>query len=397
MDSKSRAYGPKERQWSVNSDVYKYSYSTLSNPRSSFNLLGQCTVRMSQPNQIPIIDSHIHLFAEAHLPRLSWAGELPQGHVLKRGNTVSTYKEATAGARNLTGFVFLETDRFSGLSDDQWEDALAEAEFLSRIAQGRPLQGEGHVGSDAKLCLGVVPWAPVPAGPDALEKYMARLWKLYPGDYRQKVKGVRYLLQSKPAKVMLQPNFISGLQWLGEKDLSFDLGIDARSAGLHQLEEACAMMKQVYGSNSKLRIVINHFCKPNLHLTENDIKNDNPDFVQWTEYIQQMASHPTTYMKLSGFFSELPEQSSDNPSKIADLVTQVKPWVSAVVQAFGPSRIMFGSDWPVCNVGGPGPDKSWQHWHDLVTALLSDLDLSADDVARIWHGSAAEAYRITGY
>ena len=352
---------------------------------------------MSQSSQVPIIDSHIHLFAESHLPRLSWAGELPSGHVLKRGNTVSTYKDATVGAQNLAGFVFLETDRFSGLSEDQWEDALAEAEFLSRIAQGKPLEGEGHVPSDAKLCLGVVPWAPVPAGPDALAKYMARVWSLYPGEYKETVKGVRYLLQNKPPQVMLQADFVAALQWLGDNDLSFDLGIDARSTGLYQLEETCTMMKQVYSSNSKLRIVINHFCKPNLHLTEDDVRKENTDFVQWKKHIEQMASYKTTYMKLSGFFSELPEQSPDEPSKITDLVTRVKPWVSVVLQAFGSNRIMFGSDWPVCNVGGPGPNKSWQHWHDLVTALLSDLDLSVDDIARIWHGTAAEAYRISGY
>jgi L-rhamnono-1,4-lactonase len=352
---------------------------------------------MSQARQPLIIDSHIHLFAETHLPRLSWAGELPKGHVLKRGNTVATYKDATAAAANLVGFVFLETDRISGLAEDQWDDALSEAAFLSRIAQGTPVEGEGHTSADAKLCLGVVPWAPVPAGPSALENYMTKLWTLYPGDYKEKVKGVRYLLQNKPKEVMLQPDFISALQWLGEKDLSFDLGVDARSAGLHQLEEACAMMKKVYSSDCKLRIVINHFCKPNLHLTENDVQTGTADFLRWKQSIEQMASYKTTYVKLSGFFSELPPQSAEEPADIEKLVGRIKPWASIVLEAFTPSRVMFGSDWPVCNVGGPGPDKSWQHWHDLVTALLSSLELSNDDTARIWHGTAAEAYRISSY
>lgn len=352
---------------------------------------------MSPAQKVPIIDSHIHLFAAAHLPRLSWAGGLPDDHVLNRGNTVSVYKEAIAGASNLAGFVFLETDRKSGLADDQWEDTLAEAAFLSRIVRGEPLDGEGHQPSDSKLCLGVVPWAPVPAGPVALQKYMAKVWELYPGAHGQKVKGVRYLLQDKPPKVMLQPDFIAGLQWLGQQDLSFDLGVDARSAGLFQLEETCTMMEQIYGSGSTLRIVVNHFCKPNLRLTENENLGAHPEFLEWKKCIEKMAAHQTTYMKLSGFFSELPPQTADEPTTIHDLVARIRPWAAVVFQVFGPARIMFGSDWPVCNVGGPGPAKSWQHWHDLIATLLENLKLSDEDVARVWHGTAAEAYRISSY
>ncbi|ETN42041.1 uncharacterized protein HMPREF1541_03980 [Cyphellophora europaea CBS 101466] len=350
---------------------------------------------MSSPKLFPIIDSHIHLFAQSHLPRLSWAGSLPDDHVLKRGNTVSVYKEATAGTAPLAGFVFLETDRISGLSDDQWEDALAEAEFLSRIAQGRPSEGEGHEAGDSKLCLGIVPFAPVPAGPAALARYVGRVWDLYPDDYKDKVKGFRYLLQDKPPKTMLQPDFIAGLQWLGQNNLSFDLGVDARSAGLFQLEEACTMMDQLYSTGSTLRIVINHFCKPNLQLPESEASEDHPEFSQWKEYIEKMATHKSTYMKLSGFFSELPPQSVDEPASYATLIARLQPWISVVFKSFGPSRIMFGSDWPVCNVGGPGPAKSWQHWHGLVTTILSDLALSDADLARIWNGTATEAYRIT--
>jgi L-rhamnono-1,4-lactonase len=352
---------------------------------------------MAEVRQKPIIDSHIHLFAESHLPRLSWAGELPDGHVLKRGNTVSSYKDATGGVDNLAGFVFLETDRFSGLADDQWGDALAEAAFLSRIAQGKPLEGEGHTAEDASLCVGVVPWAPVPAGPKALERYMDRLWELYPGECKQKVKGVRYLLQNKPAKVMLHADFISSLHWLGANDLSFDLGIDARSTGLHQLEEARTMMEQLYGSGSNLKIVINHFCKPNLRLAESEARAGHPDFEKWKEHMQQMASYKQTYMKLSGFFSELPPQSADDPANIKDLAARLRPWVEVVIREFSPGRIMFGSDWPVCNVGGPGPAKSWTHWRDTVSAILSDLNLTDGETARIWHGTAAEAYRISDY
>jgi L-rhamnono-1,4-lactonase len=350
---------------------------------------------MPDHESFPIIDSHIHLYAESHLPRLGWSGELPEGHVLKRGNTVEVYKRAVAGTENLRGFVFLETDRKSGLADDQWEDALEEAAFLSRIAQGTSRPDEGHVPADSSLVMGVVPWAPVPAGASALAKYVSQILDLYPEPYRGKVKGFRYLLQDKPKGVMLQPKFIEALQWLGQKDFSFDLGVDARSAGLHQLKEACTMFQRLEESGTNVTVVINHFCKPNLHLTATDALQRHPDFVQWKEYIHQLSTHKTTYMKLSGFFSELPPQSEESPAGIGALLNRIKPWVSEVFEAFGPSRIMFGSDWPVCNVGGPGPTRSWQHWHNLVSALLTDLGLTSEQKARVWSGTAAEAYKIS--
>jgi L-rhamnono-1,4-lactonase len=56
---------------------------------------------------------------------------------------------------------------------------------------------------------------------------------------------------------------------------------------------------------------------------------------------------------------------------------------------------MFGSDWPVCNVEGPGPDLSWRHWHDVVTAILEAENLTDGEKCMIWSGTAAKAYNIT--
>jgi L-rhamnono-1,4-lactonase len=65
-------------------------------------------------------------------------------------------------------------------------------------------------------------------------------------DVWRKVCGVRYLVQDKPAGVMLKPEFVDGLRWLGREGLAFDLGVDARQGGLHQLREAVEMMERVY-------------------------------------------------------------------------------------------------------------------------------------------------------
>ena len=342
----------------------------------------------------PIIDSHIHLYTAASIPRLSWTDDLVDDHVLNRANTVRDYKAATAKTKNLLGFVFLETDRKSGLREDQWNDAIDEVRFLARIAQGKPRPGEGHEVEDSKLVFGIVPWAPIPVGPIKLAKYVDKVLQAFPDDRKYLVKGFRYLLQDKSPRTMLQPDFVDSLHWLGEHSFSFDLGIDARSAGLPQLQEACALLERLHERGSEVNVVVNHFCKPNLRLSNSDEVSDHLDFRRWKVMIENMASFKSTYMKLSGFFSELHPQTPSNPAAISTLVNQLQPWIDAVFQAFTPSRILFGSDWPVCNVGGPGRDDSFQHWHDLVTAILDTLNLTNEEKAMIWAGTAAEAYKI---
>lgn len=342
---------------------------------------------------LPIIDSHIHLYAASHIPSLNWTADLPRDHPLNKQNSLDEYRAATERhAKYLKGFVFLETDRKSGTQATEWGDALDEVDFLIRIARGTPADGEGHRAEDSRLVLGIVPWAPIPAGEIDLSLYVDQV-KQRAGDKWPLIKGFRYLVQDKPVGVMLDPNFIAGLKWLGENDLTFDLGVDARSGGLHQLEEACEMMDRLYESGSRLKIVINHLCKPNLRILSQDVVG-HPEFVRWCTCIQRMASHKYTYMKLSGIFSELVEQSSNEPIDVFDLLHQTKDWVNHVFEEFGPTRTMFGSDWPVCNVGGPGTAESWSHWYDLVNTILRSRGYSEEDKAKIWAGTATEAYNI---
>jgi L-rhamnono-1,4-lactonase len=154
------------------------------------------------------------------------------------------------------------------------------------------------------------------------------------------------------------------------------------------------MMGRVYEDEVKLKIIINHLCKPNLHLSALEA-TAHPDFLDWKDSIQRMARFPDTYMKLSGAFSELPPQEPNQPADIDNLVMHMKPWVEVVLSAFGPERIMFGSDWPVCNVHGPGTDMSWRHWHNTVMAILEAENLTDGEKNMIWNGTAAKAYNIT--
>lgn len=197
---------------------------------------------------IPIIDSHIHLYPASELHTLAW--HTPSSPLTGQ-HSVDEYSVATSAASSLRGFVFLETDRIndlgSGARDGSgWAMPLQEVSWLSRIAAGRPLGGEGHTPAQKDLCLGIVPWAPLPSGVPVLERYVAavrermdeRAWGL--------VRGFRFLLQDKERGTMLRNDFIEGLRWLGRSGFVFDLGVDQRSGGDWQLGEVAELVRRTH-------------------------------------------------------------------------------------------------------------------------------------------------------
>ena len=208
-----------------------------------------------------IVDSHIHLYPGAEVDRLAWCTE---DHPLRGQHSVEDYLEATrdlraASNQKLRGFIFIETDRKSQLETDAgWDEPLHELEWIKRIADGKPRSGEGHESQHAHLCLGVVLWAPLPSGADAMQRYMNRVEDCA-GHMLPLVKGFRYLVQDKPPETMLGVRFIESLRWMGRNGLAFDLGVDTRSGGVWQLKEAVEMIEKAHDglpSDQRVTIVI---------------------------------------------------------------------------------------------------------------------------------------------
>ena len=195
-----------------------------------------------------VVDSHIHLYPRTELSSLAWCKE---GHPLHGQYSIKEYLEATddlckASNQKLRGFVFVETDRKSSLeSEVGWEEPLRELDWIKRIADGTPRTGEGHEPQHANLCLGIVLWAPLPLGSEAVSRYLGRA-KDRAGSTWQLVKGLRYLVQNKPPGTMLSDKFIDALRWMGRNGLAFDLGVDVRSGGLWQLTEAIEMIRRAH-------------------------------------------------------------------------------------------------------------------------------------------------------
>lgn len=196
----------------------------------------------------PIVDSHIHLYPESEVRSLRWCKE---GHPLHSQHSVDEYLNATqdlsqVSNKKLLGFIFIETDRTSSLEIERgWEEPLCEIDWIKRIADGTPRDGEGHSLQHAPLCLGIVPWAPLPSGAEAMSRYIRRAADRA-GSTWQFVKGFRYLVQDKPSGTMLSTGFIDSLGWMGHHGYAFDLGVDARSGGIWQLREAVEMIAKAH-------------------------------------------------------------------------------------------------------------------------------------------------------
>lgn len=348
----------------------------------------------------PIIDSHIHLYARDHIEDLAWTSILASDHALNRQYSVAEYRAASKSQPNLVGFVFVETDRKSSLSEDGWTHPLAELDFLKRIKAGTPKAEEGHTSEDKSFLLGAVPWAPLPTDQSLLTTYLDRMNSGKDENATQSdlVKGFRYLVQDKPHGTQLKPNFINNLLTLERQGLkTFDLGVDFHRNGASQLQESIDMLSEFYvSSTNSLKIVLNHLCKPDLCTPTPKSTSDtsNESFKTWSILIRKFSTFPTTVVKLSGLFSELPPPSPTDPLSTLDYLSLIRPYTRVIFECFGADRIMFGSDWPVCNVGGPGPETSWACWVTVVDAVLGDLDLSRKERARIWAGTANEVYGL---
>jgi L-rhamnono-1,4-lactonase len=284
-----------------------------------------------------------------------------------------------------------------------------EVDWLRRIALGVPKAGEGHEAHHKDLVLAIVPWAPLPSGVEALKRYVGMV-KEKAGESWGKIRGWRYLVQDKEPGTMLQPGFIEGLRWLGKKGWVFDVGVDHHRGGDWQLEETLEMVKRAHDgvpeaekvtfilgrcSASFLTCYVNkciwtdHLCKPDLTIFMEGDVTDDAHFIAWRNAIGLLSRFGKTYIKLSGCFSEIPKEFLNGDAE--KIFEMLQPWLIVVLTAFGPSRIMFGSDWPVCTIGFT---DAWEKWRQIVQRMCQLGNSSTRDEIMLWSGTAIKAYGI---
>ena len=140
------------------------------------------------------------------------------------------------------------------------------------------------------------------------------------------LKGFRHILQAEPKGFMLQPKFLFGIRQLVQYNFTYDILIYP-----HQMSESLSFVKHFPSQ----KFVVDHLAKP-------DIKNNS--FDAWSAGISQLASIENVYCKISGLTTEADWKNW----KPADLM----PYLDFALTKFGPGRLLYGSDWPVCLVAG---------------------------------------------
>ncbi|WP_328347896.1 amidohydrolase family protein [Micromonospora sp. NBC_00421] len=211
--------------------------------------------------------------------------------------------------------------------------------------------------ADDTLVRGVVGWLDVTA--DDVVDRLARLRAARGGDL---LVGIRYSVQDEPDPTFLdRADVRRGIAAVGAAGLAFDLLVRQ-----HQLGAAGRVARDL----PEVRFVLDHLGKPAL---------GGPDLAGWARDLHALAAWTNTTAKLSGLVTEV-QRSSWTPDDL-------RPAVDHALDAFGPDRLMFGSDWPVCLLA-----SSYDRWVDTLAGLLDPL--GPDERAAIWRHTARRAYRL---
>ena len=201
---------------------------------------------------------------------------------------------------------------------------------------------------------GVVGWVPL-VSPDVRGELEA-----FAG--RPKLKAVRHVLQDEPDDgYMLRPEFDRGIAQLKDFGLRYDILIFER-----HLPQAIKLVDR----HPNQIFVLDHLAKPKARTNE---------ISPWRENLRELARRPNVYCKLSGLATEA--------SHAEWTEARLQPYLQAALDAFGPSRLMFGSDWPVCLLA-----IGYQRWYQLVCTFAGKLAPSEQN--RIFGGTAIEAYGL---
>ena len=179
--------------------------------------------------------------------------------------------------------------------------------------------------------------------------------------------GLRPMIQDIPdVDWMLRGD----IQWAYQEIIDLDLSFDALGFPAH-LPNFAALMARY----PEMRVVYDHCVKPQIR--EQQAGQDA--FSKWADGISKLAEDTKGCCKFSGLVTE-----ADDGWTLDDL----RPFAEHVISAFGPDRVMWGSDWPVCRL-----QSDYDTWIDTARNLTSGLGSEAQD--QIFGGTAARFYRLS--
>jgi len=178
-----------------------------------------------------------------------------------------------------------------------------------------------------------------------------------------KFRGMRHLIHEEPdPDWVIQEQVVEGLKQLEQRDLIFEVV----AVFPNHLKHVPLLAERL----PNLRMVIDHLAKPPIKDREME---------PWASQLAAAARYPNVYAKVSGLNTAADWQNWSG----ADL----KPYVDVAVEQFGPERLMFGSDWPVCVLAGDYAKV----WVETKQALEGRSETEID---AILGGTAARVYNI---
>lgn len=224
----------------------------------------------------------------------------------------------------------------------QARQTLAETRWLLELAD------------ENAFVAGVIGWIDLQA-PDAAAQ-------LEPFVSQPKFVGVRHIVQSEADDCfMLRPAFCRGISLLADRDLTYDILIYPR-----HLRVAAELVSRF----PRQRFVLDHLAKPNIRTGE---------IHEWERGVRELAAFPLVFCKLSGLVTEA-DWTSWTPDDL-------RAYFDVAFDCFGASRLLFGSDWPVCSVAA--------EYRKVVSVVENYMaDRSEVDRKAVMGGNAARLWRL---
>lgn len=200
---------------------------------------------------------------------------------------------------------------------------------------------------------GVVGWVDLQA--DTLTERLTALAE------HPEIKGYRHVAQGEPTDFLIRPAVVRGIRRLAEFGMTYDILIYP-----NQLKAALHLVRAV----PEVNFVVDHLAKPYIK---------KQDIIRWSNYMAEVAKCPNVTCKLSGLVTEADWQ---NWSK-----KDFFPYLDVVFDYFGPDRLLFGSDWPVCLVAA--------NYTQVKTLIEEYVHPWGDEVrAKVFGENAVKFYKL---
>ena len=280
---------------------------------------------------IKLLDTHQHLVYR-DVASYSWAKDIPP--LAKDNFTIDDYLKLTEGL-GVAGTIFMET----GVDDPDYQN---EAKYVEKLRQN---PNNGIKG----LIVSIRP------EDDSFDSWFEETIGM-------NVCGYRRILHVMPDDTSQTETFRNNVKKIGKTGKPFDMCyLPTQLQIAYDLAHDC----------DEVNLVLNHCGVPSIAAGEID---------QWSKDIKKLSELQNVICKLSGLMAYCAPGTSSQET--------IQPYVDHVLECFGPNRIVWGSDWPVVNLG-----KGIQEWIKVTNSILAKL--SSDEASKIASFNAERIYKIS--